>query len=45
MSRPLDHDTYVCEVCGVGFGTKPKLREHLYQHGADKVEERMKRAL
>lgn len=45
MSGILPDDEYVCEVCGRGFGTKEKLREHLFQHGADKVEERLARAI
>ncbi|MEO9320942.1 MAG: C2H2-type zinc finger protein [Nitrososphaera sp.] len=45
MSGILNDDQYVCEVCGRGFGTKEKLREHLFEHGADKVQERLERAL
>lgn len=45
MSGILNNDQYVCEVCGRGFGTKEKLREHLFEHGADKVQERLERAL
>lgn len=45
MSGILKDDQYVCEVCGRGFGTKEKLREHLFEHGASKVQERLDRAL
>lgn len=38
-------NTYVCEVCGTGFGEKAELREHLFQHDPDKVEERLQRAI
>ena len=37
-------DTYLCEVCGRGFGNKEELRTHLMEHDPDKVNERMDRA-
>lgn len=38
-------NTYVCEVCGTAFGRKAELKEHLFQHDPDRVEERLQRAV
>jgi hypothetical protein len=38
-------DAFLCEVCGRGFGTKEKLKAHLFEHDPDLVEERMRRAV
>lgn len=38
-------DAFLCEVCGRGFGTKEKLKAHLFEHDPDLVEERIRRAV
>ena len=39
------NDAYLCEVCGVSFENKEKLKTHLVEHDPDKVDERLKRAI
>ena len=48
VSNNMSHsgeDAFLCEVCGRGFGTKEKLKAHLFEHDPDLVEERMRRAV
>ena len=44
---PYDEDAFICEVCGRGFGSKEKLKDHLMEHdpNASVVEDRLKRAV
>ena len=44
MSRSAK-DAFVCEVCGMSFEDKEKLRIHLVEHDPDKVDQRMDRAI
>ena len=41
-----DEDAYLCEICGRGFGTREKLRDHLIEHNLkpNEIEDVLKRA-
>ena len=42
-----DEDAYLCEICGRGFGTREKLRDHLIEHNLkpNEIEDVLKRAV